>query len=120
MNKPVGFGMDLASVPDRSVYVNYHGAERPPETGTGADSCPTPQVQVIIKSEVRRETALPLGLSVFHDHDRPRRCGRMDRLASRDHVAGGKLEPVRARGNVGRNKPCPCGSGAKLKRCCGR
>jgi preprotein translocase subunit SecA len=28
--------------------------------------------------------------------------------------------PVRTRGKVGRNDPCPCGSGKKYKRCCGR
>lgn len=26
--------------------------------------------------------------------------------------------PQRARGRVGRNDPCPCGSGKKFKRCC--
>jgi len=28
-------------------------------------------------------------------------------------------EPLRAAPKVGRNKPCPCGSGKKYKRCCG-
>ena len=28
--------------------------------------------------------------------------------------------PVRAGGKVGRNDPCPCGSGRKYKKCCGR
>ncbi len=28
-------------------------------------------------------------------------------------------EPVRAQPTVGRNQPCPCGSGKKLKKCCG-
>lgn len=42
------------------------------------------------------------------------------------HKAGGSCEgpstgPVRREGarKVGRNDPCPCGSGAKFKRCCG-
>jgi uncharacterized protein YecA (UPF0149 family) len=30
----------------------------------------------------------------------------------------GPAEPVRARMKVGRNDPCPCGSGRKYKRCC--
>jgi preprotein translocase subunit SecA len=31
-----------------------------------------------------------------------------------------KLQPVRrAEGKVGRNEPCPCGSGKKYKKCCG-
>lgn len=30
-----------------------------------------------------------------------------------------KKEPVKAEGKVGRNDPCPCGSGKKYKKCCG-
>ncbi len=30
-----------------------------------------------------------------------------------------KAEPVRVASRVGRNAPCPCGSGKKYKRCCG-
>ena len=29
-------------------------------------------------------------------------------------------QPVRAQPKVGRNAPCPCGSGKKFKKCCGR
>ncbi len=31
-----------------------------------------------------------------------------------------KLEPIKAAARVGRNDPCPCGSGKKFKKCCGR
>jgi preprotein translocase subunit SecA len=32
-----------------------------------------------------------------------------------------RLEPIRRDdGKVGRNDPCPCGSGKKYKKCCGR
>jgi preprotein translocase subunit SecA len=31
-----------------------------------------------------------------------------------------KKQPVRAAKKVGRNDPCPCGSGKKYKKCCGR
>jgi len=30
-----------------------------------------------------------------------------------------KAEPVKAKPKVGRNDPCPCGSGRKFKKCCG-
>lgn len=30
-----------------------------------------------------------------------------------------KREPVKAKNKVGRNDPCPCGSGKKYKKCCG-
>lgn len=34
--------------------------------------------------------------------------------------ANGSPEPIRRRGRlIGRNEPCPCGSGQKFKRCCG-
>ncbi len=34
--------------------------------------------------------------------------------------AAGKREPVRREKKIGRNAPCPCGSGKKYKKCCGR
>jgi uncharacterized protein len=33
---------------------------------------------------------------------------------------GPRFEPDRTASNVGRNDPCPCGSGKKFKKCCGR
>ncbi len=30
-----------------------------------------------------------------------------------------KVEPIKAEKAVGRNDPCPCGSGKKYKKCCG-
>lgn len=33
--------------------------------------------------------------------------------------AGGKVVPIAAGRKVGRNEPCPCGSGKKYKKCCG-
>ena len=36
----------------------------------------------------------------------------------RSHGIAGVTEAVRAMGKVGRNDPCPCGSGQKYKRCC--
>ncbi len=36
-------------------------------------------------------------------------------------IQSGKSEPVRRlETKVGRNDPCPCGSGKKYKRCCGK
>ena len=32
----------------------------------------------------------------------------------------GPVEPYRAPVKVGRNEPCPCGSGKKYKKCCGQ
>jgi len=30
------------------------------------------------------------------------------------------LEPIMVEKKVGRNEPCPCGSGKKYKKCCGK
>ena len=40
--------------------------------------------------------------------------------ASQDTREQQKREPIRAEKTVGRNDPCPCGSGKKYKNCCGR
>jgi preprotein translocase subunit SecA len=34
--------------------------------------------------------------------------------------AAAKAKPVRTGPKVGRNDPCPCGSGRKYKQCCGK
>jgi preprotein translocase subunit SecA len=31
-----------------------------------------------------------------------------------------KTQPIRAEKRIGRNEPCPCGSGKKYKSCCGK
>jgi len=41
-------------------------------------------------------------------------------VASRDTRELQKTGPIRAEKTVGRNDPCPCGSGKKYKNCCGR
>jgi preprotein translocase subunit SecA len=37
-----------------------------------------------------------------------------------DSAGGAKPQPARRAAKIGRNQPCPCGSGKKYKRCCGR
>jgi uncharacterized protein len=41
------------------------------------------------------------------------------RQVSMPFTAGPQPEPERASTKVGRNDPCPCGSGKKFKKCCG-
>ncbi|MDR2805916.1 MAG: preprotein translocase subunit SecA [Dysgonamonadaceae bacterium] len=41
-------------------------------------------------------------------------------VAGRDTRAQQKTGPIRVEKTVGRNDPCPCGSGKKYKQCCGR
>ena len=44
----------------------------------------------------------------------------MPRVAARDADEGKRGEPVRVGRKIGRNDPCPCGSGKKYKKCCGK
>jgi len=39
-------------------------------------------------------------------------------LAKRAHLAPKAIVPLRTEPKVGRNEPCPCGSGKKFKQCC--
>ena len=37
----------------------------------------------------------------------------------RDRAPAAKQQPIKVGKKIGRNDPCPCGSGKKYKRCCG-
>lgn len=37
-----------------------------------------------------------------------------------DDLEGRRLTPIRVEQKTGRNEPCPCGSGKKFKKCCGK
>jgi uncharacterized protein len=82
-------------------------------------------------------------LMLYHEHDedpamRPKPIGPEQREKIIQHMAAGLSgayryfrqhgepyastrapDPQRASGKIGRNDPCPCGSGKKHKRCCG-
>ena len=47
---------------------------------------------------------------------------KASRMVGEANKAAGKPrpEPVRVGPKVGRNAPCPCGSGKKYKQCCGK
>jgi preprotein translocase subunit SecA len=45
--------------------------------------------------------------------------GRDQERGRRREEDAPRLEPVRSEPKVGRNDPCPCGSGKKYKKCCG-
>ncbi|MFC2004220.1 preprotein translocase subunit SecA [Chloroflexota bacterium] len=62
--------------------------------------------------------------TIFHvsltKQEAPQRASVMAQVAA-GRAGGNQKQPVRASGKkVGRNDPCPCGSGKKYKHCCGR
>jgi preprotein translocase subunit SecA len=46
--------------------------------------------------------------------------GKSSDVVSEAAEAMEKAKPVRTGPKVGRNDPCPCGSGKKYKQCCGK
>ena len=50
----------------------------------------------------------------------PEELSDVERLLSGDASDPEAVSPVRRDVRVGRNEPCPCGSGSKYKRCCGK
>jgi preprotein translocase subunit SecA len=46
--------------------------------------------------------------------------GKASDIVSEAAAAVEKAKPVRTGPKVGRNDPCPCGSGKKYKQCCGK
>jgi len=96
----------------------------------------------LVEDEERGGCMIPM-LLLFHEHDedpemRPEPIGpkrreevfalmaagllgtyRHFREADEPEPAEPPYEPERAKPKIGRNEPCPCGSGKKYKRCCG-
>ena len=89
----------------------WQGLEIHGTTGGGPDDDAgtvdfTARFRIDNRNEIHRE------LSVFR-----REAGRWYYIDGR--VGGPKPEQRRVEVKVGRNDPCPCGSGKKYKKCCG-
>jgi preprotein translocase subunit SecA len=58
----------------------------------------------------------------FDDKNSPDKSGKPSDMVSEaaDELSKPKPKPKRTGPKVGRNDPCPCGSGKKYKNCCGR
>jgi len=88
-----GRGGRLSSIHREATNLGFSGSQagpRPAASGSGSDGLPAP--------------------------------GRRDTVASGGGAGeeAGPKQPVRVEPKVGRNAPCPCGSGKKYKQCCGR
>ena len=59
-------------------------------------------------------------LEAFHAPGIPERGAESVQRGERTPARSAKTKPVRAEEKIGRNDPCPCGSGKKYKKCCGR
>ena len=76
--------------------------------------------------ESKMQTILRTTLELAKAHGRPVRLHEVSRFVrehSRWQYLDGRIIPAdrpAARVKTGRNDPCPCGSGRKYKKCCGR
>ncbi len=72
-------------------------------------------IQIRVESEQRVEVAKPVSVGFENLEKQAKK-----RVAAAQNVGGpARREPVRKAPAVGRNDPCPCGSGLKYKKCCG-
>lgn len=58
-------------------------------------------------------------IQIRHEAESEIKIERQQRLSYNKSEDGSSLQPVHAEKKVGRNDPCPCGSGKKYKKCCG-
>ena len=59
-------------------------------------------------------------LSMQQAKDRQRQMSQQQKMHTNQHEGEAPIEPYRREAKkVGRNEPCPCGSGKKYKKCCG-
>jgi preprotein translocase subunit SecA len=64
-------------------------------------------VFLLLKSELKRK-------------EKPKEQPKEDLVASGGSQDGSSRGPIVKTSTVGRNDPCPCGSGRKFKNCCGK
>ena len=70
--------------------------------------------------EARQPRSQQKGLKASHDSAATDTQRAMDQAARQQTGERPKPQPVHVEKKVGRNDPCPCGSGKKYKNCCGR
>jgi hypothetical protein len=95
--------LDVAPAPAATAAVIPVVAELPPPAAVpsagSTDPPPPPRRSPVRERPLTSQAPVFAAVGVDRDHPRP--------------------EPHQSPGKVGRNSPCPCGSGKKFKRCCG-
>jgi SEC-C motif-containing protein len=110
------------------LLATWAPAERPPQLNLSQDET------VWLGLEILRCTAGQAGDSVgtvefiarFRSHGELKQLHEVSRFVRSegrwlylDGAAEERPQPPRIAATIGRNDPCPCGSGKKSKRCCG-
>ncbi len=71
-------------------------------------------------AEIREDTARLVLLAEVVGKDAPKREKLMNPITTSGGDGSVSNTPVKKGAKVGRNDPCPCGSGLKYKKCCGK
>ncbi len=82
-----------------------------------------PRGEMVKKTRARHRPIDDVAVATAWWDRRSRNADDDDDLPEGDALDGEYVEinePYRAPAKVGRNEPCPCGSGKKYKKCCGR
>ena len=102
------------AIQDQIATLMYHAAIVLPTVNQEEGEAPEEQPQM---TEQQKQQALAKEKSQLQDHLSMARASHGDNVSA----AEAKKKPVKENGEkVGRNDPCPCGSGKKYKNCCGR
>ena len=79
----------------------------------------TPILPPGASEEDHREATKTETVDAVHPDD-PFYCEECKKLGLSPHAWVDNLQPWRSPPKIGRNNPCPCGSGKKYKKCCSR
>jgi len=71
-------------------------------------------------NQLRAEKVSPVMKQMARSKDESQEAPDSEKTGSTDTGAkdGQRIEPYHAPQKIGRNDPCPCGSGKKYKKCC--
>ncbi len=98
------------AIQDQIASLMYHVSVLAPQQEEGGEEAP-------VVSEQRKQQAIEKQKSQLQDHLSSARASHGDDVSP----AEAKKRPTTATGEkIGRNDPCPCGSGKKYKNCCGK
>jgi SEC-C motif domain protein len=100
---------DLVEAESTAAGAQWQGLEVRSVVAGGPDD-ETGEIEFVASFRLRDEARVHHELSQFRRED-----GRWLCAGGQTNPKGGPREVVK----VGRNEPCPCGSGKKFKKCCG-
>jgi preprotein translocase subunit SecA len=107
-----------AAIQDQIASMMYHVSIITPEQQQAMETQPEGEAPAANETQKQKlEKTIEQQRSQLSDHLQNAQASHRDEVSA----AGAKKKPVTNDGQkVGRNDPCPCGSGKKYKNCCGR